>query len=444
MNDFQSYICSAVEAKSNTCMTDLLHWLIAFTNPFQTWEDEPTFLFIQFSVIFGAILNYVHAWNRGGRFLHFWWATIVVSLVTEWMCYLLPSINNFWHSQGIVSLFGRRFPLYIVLVYNQFWYTAWVTALRANLKWWAEPFAVGLLVVILDLPYDIMGIKMLWWTWHDTDVNIYDRHYHVPWTSYYFHSAFVAALIIVFFGSRKILMPAKSKFEVGNCFTECLCTVLAGSLAMPVGVSAFFLIFYHPMHDWFDIHSEVPVIMWLSLCLLISWISDRTPTTRDRSDCSKEKLQSLPVFNVAQHFLLFFLLMFVAKPEEVKATGLHQPIGPCNATEDTFSVTGVTLKREKYLCTENYNEPMSFHCLPEGKPPPSVSSWYTICGLPFENAMEYKLIIWFCCAMGLTIYMQLLLFSGNEVKLPVSSPMTKVESGTKKQKKKRPAKVHRD
>ena len=44
----------------------------------------------------------------------------------------------------------------------------------------------ALLVVLMDIPYDIMGIKMLWWTWHDTDANIYDRNYYVPWTSYYF------------------------------------------------------------------------------------------------------------------------------------------------------------------------------------------------------------------------------------------------------------------
>lgn len=48
----------------------------------------------------------------------------------------------------------------------------------------------GLVEVLMDLPYDIMAIKFLHWTWHDTDPNIYDRHYWVPWNSYYFHLAF--------------------------------------------------------------------------------------------------------------------------------------------------------------------------------------------------------------------------------------------------------------
>ena len=42
----------------------------------------------------------------------------------------------------------------------------------------------------MDLPYDIVAVKFVHWTWHDTDPNIYDRHYWVPWNSYYFHLTF--------------------------------------------------------------------------------------------------------------------------------------------------------------------------------------------------------------------------------------------------------------
>ena len=72
-------------------------------------------------------------------------------------------------------------------------------------------FIVGLLAVLLDIPFDIMGIKLLWWTWHDTDPNIFDRSYWVPWTSYYFHASFSAALCFVFHGSRA-LFSSQEKF----------------------------------------------------------------------------------------------------------------------------------------------------------------------------------------------------------------------------------------
>ena len=47
-----------------------------------------------------------------------------------------------------------------------------------------EPFVVGLLDVIVDFPFDVMGVKLLWWTWHESDPNIYDRTYFVPWTRF--------------------------------------------------------------------------------------------------------------------------------------------------------------------------------------------------------------------------------------------------------------------
>ena len=36
--------------------------------------------------------------------------------------------------------------------------------------------------LLLDVPFDILGVKFLWWTWHDTDPNIFDRSYSVPLT----------------------------------------------------------------------------------------------------------------------------------------------------------------------------------------------------------------------------------------------------------------------
>lgn len=35
-----------------------------------------------------------------------------------------------------------------------------------------EYMAVGLMTVLIDMPYDIIGIKYVHWVWHDTDPNI--------------------------------------------------------------------------------------------------------------------------------------------------------------------------------------------------------------------------------------------------------------------------------
>lgn len=35
-----------------------------------------------------------------------------------------------------------------------------------------EHMAVGLMTVLVDMPYDIIGPKFVHWIWHDTDPNI--------------------------------------------------------------------------------------------------------------------------------------------------------------------------------------------------------------------------------------------------------------------------------
>jgi len=78
-----------------------------------------------------------------------------------------------------------------------------VAASKLRLPAWAEPFAVGLTVVMIDLPYDITAIKFVQWIWHDTDPNIFDRFYWVPWNSFYFHAAFAASFTFWFHGLRR-------------------------------------------------------------------------------------------------------------------------------------------------------------------------------------------------------------------------------------------------
>lgn len=92
----------------------------------------------------------------------------------------------------------------------------------------AEHLAVGLMTVLIDMPYDINGAKYVHWVWHDTDPNIgnqivtftlnskklhsaqspetiAERHYWVPWNSYYFHSCFSASFQFFYHTTRKLM-----------------------------------------------------------------------------------------------------------------------------------------------------------------------------------------------------------------------------------------------
>lgn len=113
------------------------------------------------------------------------------------MAYFFPHIDNFWHAQGVFTFVERRMPLYIiflcrfcVLILNTFvfrfffvmsvcvadtvfyYHASWAMSKMKLKSSIAEHLAVGLMTVLIDMPYDIIGIKYVHWVWHDTDPNI--------------------------------------------------------------------------------------------------------------------------------------------------------------------------------------------------------------------------------------------------------------------------------
>nr|XP_023021202.1 uncharacterized protein LOC111509657 [Leptinotarsa decemlineata] len=187
-------------------------WFIHITDIRIHWKNEPTYLLSQFAFLVGGILTLIHAFVRGGRLPYLWFAIIIHGVIVESISYIHPDVDNFWHSQTPIIFLGRRLPLHIILLYSCFIYQAAVGVAKMRLPKWSEPFAVGLLVVLIDLPYDIVSVRFLHWTWHDTDPNIEDRHYWVPWNSYYFHSSFTAGFIFWFHFTRDKFCNSRGKW----------------------------------------------------------------------------------------------------------------------------------------------------------------------------------------------------------------------------------------
>lgn len=53
-----------------------------------------------------------------------------------------------------------------------YYHSSWAMSKMKLKSQFAEFMAVGLMTVLIDMPYDIIGIKYVHWTWHDTDPNI--------------------------------------------------------------------------------------------------------------------------------------------------------------------------------------------------------------------------------------------------------------------------------
>lgn len=84
-------------------------------------------------------------------------------------------------------------------------------------------------------------------------------------------------------------------------------------------------------------------------------------------------------------------MALVGNPEAEISKGLHEPIGPCDKNVSMKTAFGQTLYKRKYLCVTDYDESyFGWSCLPGGKPPVGkIGEYYTICGTPFENRIEY-------------------------------------------------------
>ncbi|XP_070545272.1 uncharacterized protein [Ptychodera flava] len=389
-------------------------WFIAFRDPRDIYQNHTSFLIGELAFYFFAILTFRHAWRHGGRFLYLWFATIAHGLTTECVSYFVPDIDNFWHAQGMIMLLGKRLPMYVVIVYPVFIYTAAVSVYRLRLPFWAEPFANGLAVVIFDIPFDIMGIKSLWWSWHDTDPNIYDRHYWVPWTSYFFHMSFASSLNMLIHGSRKLITGSEHRTESTGFFKEMLCVIITGLFSFPLGAVQF-IILYHSLHDNLHIHTEVCVLLLVAVYVMIVWSADRNPSENARKGRGKRNwLDEIGVV-MTLHFIIYILLAVYSKPENIRAVGLHEPTGDCNATSPVITAMGQVLSKKTYLCTTDYDEGyFDWHCLKNGKPPKDGLEWYTICGTPFPNHAEYTIVVSAFSLLGLFIYWQMLAKSGKD------------------------------
>lgn len=394
-------------------------WFVKVENPVTYWKAQPTYFLAAVVFLLGAAGNLVHALLNGGRLPYLWLATVLHGIVVETVTYNLDDIDNFWHSQTPVIFLGRRLPLHIIALYPVFIYHASVAVSKLRLPTWAEPFAVGLTVVLIDIPYDIVSVKFLHWTWHDTDPNIEDRHYWVPWNSYYFHSCFAASFTFWFHGWRRWLSSGQlTKWEASSVTKELVCAGLTALLGMPGGV-LLFLPLYHPLHDIAGIHSEVTFFMLFTVFLLIIWTGDRTPTpdARPRPGLhTSEKVRSVLLLHLAVHYALYLGIVIFGYPEEEVSIGLHERIGPCNETVPLHTAFGTVLSKRRYLCASDYDEDyFDFHCLPNGQPPSEGSYWYTACGTPFHNRAEYVAILSTIGLLAFIVFRNLHFHSGSGI-----------------------------
>lgn len=165
---------------------------MAYIEPANIWRAHKSYIYCEAVFIIGGILMFFHSLKQGGRWPFLYFASIFHGFTVELMAYFVPHIDNFWHAQGVFTFIERRLPLYVVflcrfqiafVMISQFdtkifsdpvfyYHSSWAMSKMKLKCGYAEHLAVGLMTVLIDMPYDIIGVKYLHWIWHDTDPNI--------------------------------------------------------------------------------------------------------------------------------------------------------------------------------------------------------------------------------------------------------------------------------
>ncbi|XP_045784848.1 uncharacterized protein LOC123880655 [Maniola jurtina] len=364
-------------------------WWIQMENVAVLLERQPTFIISQAVFLAAGIITLRHAFQKGGRWPYFWLGTVLHGLYAyNFWHFVLPEYDNFWHSQTPIMFLGGRLPLHIICLYPAFIYQAAFAVSRLDLPAYAEPFAVGLLTVLIDIPYDIVAVKFVHWTWHDTDPNIFDRHYWVPWNSYYFHASFTASFVYFFNASRTWFKPRFPQRQSPLVPVEWMSLMIATVFGMPGGVMLFVPI-YHILHDALEIHAEVTFFLLFSIFAAFTMYG----ILSERDECTKKltTLDYVLIIQLAVHYLIYWIFVVFFDPAKEISVGLHEPVGPCNETIPLITPFGKTLYKRKYFCPHDYDEGyFDFHC---ANKPFNDDIWYTICGTPFHNRAEYIAVL---------------------------------------------------
>mmetsp|Transcript_2906 Transcript_2906/g.4173 ORF Transcript_2906/g.4173 Transcript_2906/m.4173 type:complete len:601 (-) Transcript_2906:1140-2942(-) len=449
---------------------DFLDWFVTFRNPFSKANGqvywEPTFLTNELEFYTLAVLTFVHAKRHGGRYLWLWFAILCHGLTVELVSYWVEPIDNFWHAQATFMFFGRREPLQIILVYPSYLYICAVATQRLRFPELCEGPTLALMVILLDIPYDVMGIKLLWWTWHDTDSNIRDRHYWVPWTSYYFHMTFACAFTLIYNAMRRRMtgmsgtysqdeierMPYSRKLKANNFRGEFIAMGTAGLFAMPFGICQF-VPGYHWGRDFFNIHAEFTTLVLAAIYLSVAIYGflHRRPTDvrevgeRERGRDDKRSGRGRWYYDEAYlamliHFGHYMILILVANPQTYQVLGLHQPMGSAPGSTDGYAcdqtrnisypypftpsawppflqtdlLPEISVWKRPYLCENELlldEGVFGFECA-KAKEQPWVpgNQWFWICGTDFTNKgtgtswWEYLFLIWGSCLLGINAF----------------------------------------
>lgn len=329
-----------------------------FMSPFEQLTRLPSFLAAELLFFGLAIALLVHAVRSGRAHVLIWVGALVAGTANDLIFMALPLVDNFWHAQATVML-TPRLPLYIPCVYVSFMYLPAVAVRRLRLPLVSTAALAGLVAVLFYAPFDITGAKLLWWTWHDTDLPVATRLLGAPASSTLWVLTFAASFtLLVEWVLRRDPGVAPATFAKGLLAVAGLSTVLMVLQITPLQ----------------QLDGGAPGL-WALVAGVVLYAIAALLGARRAAPSPPSAHDRLPFAAVLVHYATLALCMALADPAAHVSTGVHQEIGPCYV--EAQDITGLT--RHRYLCARDFDEDFTFDGL---ELPPDGTEWYAIRGRP--------------------------------------------------------------
>lgn len=358
-----------------------------FADPAAQWAAMPTFVLGEFAIVFAALAALVHAVRAGRAERTAFLAALVAGTVNDLVFMALPLVDNFWHGQATVML-TPRLPLYIPCLYVLFLYYPTVAAARLGLARGPTLAVAGLLAVLTYAPFDIVGAKFLWWTWHDADPPIRARLLGVPVSSTLFVLTFTG-------GFATWLGPLLTRREPPTRREAFASLARAALLSTPL-----LMLQMAPLQV---LDGGAPAYRALVAGLVVYATVAVVGLVRSRQPAAPLATQPSPTafpLGLVPYGAALVVSIGLFDPGDHVSTGIHQTVGPCDAV--VSDVTGGS--RRAFLCPADFDEDFDFRCTTT---PADGARWYTLCGRPFDARAPYAGAVVLYVALALAGYVAL-------------------------------------
>ena len=356
--------------------------LVHVRSPIEVAATHPSFFAAEvlFHVLFAATFT---QWVKGRNARLVWLAALSSGASVELLTLMCDQVGNFYHSLSTISLFGLREPAYMLFGCYVWCQTTplWI-ARSVNTGVWAETALAWLIGDGLWGILDLVGLRNLWWSWHNTEPMYAERSYGVPIASTFWFGSTAGALA---YATRAFVKSAPTGKLSPIIFALCL-----GVFSSLVLMTVPFSLFYVPLVAGIGVPAQTVLFMFRCICVL---------TVLRSFVIHRGKLEILfhDAFLLLQVVFYLVVMVLIAWHFEradivTQRTALGQPVAPsapeCDEVETSFM--GL-FHRQRYVCASTVNPSRDQYTRVENAAQPflrgdwPMGAWNTLIGLSREQ-----------------------------------------------------------